>query len=306
MGGGGGWGPCALRSWESGGLRVAFAGHPDVPVMGMAAAGGAVGAEALGSLLRDVLESFAGRFAERLAGAGGGTARVFKGARALVWAAYRRAFARAASQALRHGAGPPDGGWLLLVRDETCGPQGPGPAERLRGSSRASPVVPLGAQVEEGGRSVAAPSLGSGCHRCGCFGRNSGSGGGAGPAWHLFRDGPELEQAVDSLLPGRHNSPQDGDLARVVLRALKASGGALPGGRAPGPEGAGLLVLKGKGMSAVAVRLPHGVAVLPLTTDTSPEVMFPDVLARAGAWDDLASLDALAEFLAAAGELPPR
>ena len=106
-------GGCALRRWESGGLRAAFAGHPGAPVFGMAAGGRAMGVDALDALLQDILEAFVRRFGERLAAAGGGASRTFKGTRALVWSAYRRALDRSAARALAHVAA---GGWLFFAQ----------------------------------------------------------------------------------------------------------------------------------------------------------------------------------------------
>ena len=49
----------------------------------------------------------------------------------------------------------------------------------------------------------------------------------------MVREGDEEGRAVDSLLPGRHQSRSDAQLARAVLQALRASGAPQPAGRAP-------------------------------------------------------------------------
>ena len=112
----------------------------------------------------------------------------------------------------------------------------------------------------------------------------------------------EEGQAVDSLLPGRHQSRQDAQLARAVLRSLRALGGPPPAGQAPGPEGAAALDLawQGRSLPLLAVRLPRGMAALPLGPGPAAAAA-----AAFAAWPDLAALDALAALLAASGELPP-
>jgi len=294
-GGAAGPGGCALRHWESGGLRAAFAGHPGAPVLGMAAAGRAMGVDALDALLQDVLGAFVERFGERLSAAGGGS-RAFKGTRSLVWSAYRRALGRAAARVLAHGVA---GGWLFFARNEPeDGPPGGhagGSAARLRGSYKASPVVPASSEAGVGLSGPRARVGGRGI--CCCFG--GGRELAEGPTLHFFREGSEEGQAVDSLLLGRHQSRQDAQLARAVLHALQAFGGPPPACQAPGPEGAAALDLawQGRRLPLLAVRLPRGVAALPLGPG-------PAAAAATAARPDLAALDALAALLAASGELP--
>ena len=293
-------GGCALRRWESGGLRATFAGHPGAPVFGMAAGGRAMGVDALDALLQDILEAFVRRFGERLAAAGGGGSRTFKGTRALVWSAYRRALGRSAARALAHVAA---GGWLFFARNELeDGPPGgggnaAGSAPRRRGSHRASPVVPVssGAGVGPGGPRARAGGVGV----CGCFGGGSEQAG--GPTLHFFREGDEEGRAVDSLLPGRHQSRSDAQLARAVLQALRASGAPQPAGRAPGPEGAAQLDLdwQSRRVPLLAVRLPRGMAALPLRPGPAEAAAVATAIQP-----DLAALDAFAALLAASGELP--